>query len=82
VAAVRRAVAGEPHFAEWLAHTLATAVCDHPDGIDALIGGSGSWESGAVRQLIEGTVGHDEEYLADYRTWPGGPDDNPAQTRA
>jgi hypothetical protein len=76
VDAVRRAVASEHSFPEWLAHTLATAIADHPDGSHALVAGRpGSWEASFVRQLIGGTVGEDDEMLAHYRSYPGGPDD-------
>ena len=35
---------------------------------DALTAGRpGSWEANLVDQLIKGTVGHDDEYLPDYR---------------
>jgi hypothetical protein len=75
VTAIRQAVRNEPSFPEWLAATLATAIADHPSGWYALIAGRpGSWEATAVRQLIVGTVGEGNELLAEYRTWPGGPD--------
>jgi hypothetical protein len=35
---------------------------------DALTAGRpGSWEASLVDQLVKGTVGHDDEYLPDYR---------------
>lgn len=79
VSAIRQAVAAEHSFPEWLAHTLATAVSDHPDGSRALTAGRpGSWEASYVRQLIGGTVGHEDEYLAQFRSYPGGPDEETA----
>jgi hypothetical protein len=76
VAAFRRAVEDEPSFPEWLAQTLATAVSDNPKGSFALIAGRpGSWEASFVRQLVGGTVGYDDEHLAQFLTFPGGPDD-------
>jgi hypothetical protein len=74
VAAIRRAVASEPSFPEWLAATLATAISDR--GSRTLTDGRpASWEADLVRRLIVGTVGEDDEGLPEYRTWPGGPDD-------
>lgn len=82
VAAIRRAVASEPSFPEWLAATLATAIADHPGGWYALIEGRpGSWEAAALSQLMAGTVGEDDEGLPMYRTWPGGPDDPATRLR-
>jgi hypothetical protein len=53
-------------FADWLAHVLAT-VAARLGSTDALIAGRpGSWEADLVQRLVAGTVGYDDEHLADY----------------
>lgn len=67
VAAIKLAVEHEHSFPEWLAHTLARAVADHPSGTYALIAGRpGSWEAALVEQLMTGTVGAGDEHLTDH----------------
>ena len=59
----------EHDFAGWLASVLA-GVAAELGSSDALTAGRpGSWEAELVQQLVKGTVGWGDEYLADY----GGP---------
>jgi fructose-1-phosphate kinase PfkB-like protein len=59
----------EHDFAGWLASVLA-GVAAELGSSDALTAGRpGSWEAKLVQQLVKGTVGWGDEYLADY----GGP---------
>jgi hypothetical protein len=63
VDALTRAVDKEHDFAGWLARVSA-----RKGSSDALTAGRpGSWEAALVDQLVKGTVGHDDEYLPDYR---------------
>ena len=72
VEALTLAVDKEHDFAGWLADVLAR-VAARKGSTDALIAGRpGSWEASLVDQLVKGTVGHDDEYLLDYRD-DGGP---------
>ena len=67
VDALTRAVGEEHDFAGWLAGVLAR-VAARKGSSDALTAGRpGSWEASLVDQLVKGTVGHDDEYLPDYR---------------
>ena len=67
VDALIRAVEQEHDFAGWLAGVLAQ-VAARKGSSDALTAGRpGSWEAALVDQLVKGTVGHDDEYLPDYR---------------
>ena len=67
VDALTRAVDKEHDFADWLAGVLAR-VAARKGSSDALTAGRpGSWEAALVDQLVKGTVGHDDEYLPDYR---------------
>ncbi|WP_249012250.1 hypothetical protein [Conexibacter sp. DBS9H8] len=66
-AAVRAAAEQEHDFGGWLADVLARAAADL-GSTDALTAGRpGSWEADLVQRLVKGTVGRDDEYLADYR---------------
>ena len=57
-------------FADHLAGVLA-AVTANVGSLDRLLAGRpGSWEADAVRQLVAGTVGHQDEYLWEHRTRP------------
>ena len=62
------AAVGEQHdFGGWLAGVLSSAAAELGSS-DALIAGRpGSWEADLVRQLVKGTVGWDDDYLADYK---------------
>jgi hypothetical protein len=67
VDALTRAVDKEHDFPGWLAGVLAR-VAARKGSSDALTAGRpGSWEAALVDQLVKGTVGHDDEYLPDYR---------------
>ncbi len=67
VDALTRAVDEEHDFAGWLAGVPAR-VAARKGSSDALTAGRpGSWEASLVDQLVKGTVGHDDEYLPDYR---------------
>ena len=67
VDALTRAVDKEHDFAGWLAGVLAV-VAARKGSSDALTAGRpGSWEAALIDQLVKGTVGHDDEYLPDYR---------------
>ena len=64
--AVLQAVRAEHDFGGWLAGVLAT-VCAALGSTDALTAGrSCSWEASPVQQLVKGTVGYDDDYLADH----------------
>jgi len=72
VAAITRAARDEHDFPGWLAGVLATAAA-RLGSSDALIAGRpGSWEASLVDQLVKGTVGWNDEYLADYKPRCGG----------
>jgi hypothetical protein len=65
--AILRAVRVEHDFGGWLAGVLASAAADL-GSTDALIAERpGSWEADLVQQLVKGTVGWDDDYLADYK---------------
>jgi hypothetical protein len=64
VNAITRAARTEHDFAGWLAAVLATAA-GRLGSSDALTDGRpGSWEASLVDQLVKGTVGYGDEYLA------------------
>jgi hypothetical protein len=67
VDAVLAAVAAPPRFAEWLAHVLAAAAAELGSTAALTADRPGSWESDLVDRLVRGTVGHNDEYLSDYR---------------
>ena len=70
--AVLDAVRAEHHFGGWLADVLAAAAAEL-GSTDALTAGRpGSWEADLVQRLVKGTVGWDDEYLADHRRAPDG----------
>lgn len=68
-----RSVFGEHHatavdFPGLLATALVTATAMLGDEVDALwVSRPGSWEATSLAKLVGGTVGHDGEYLADFR---------------
>ncbi len=65
--AILAAVRDQHDFGGWLAGVLSSAAAELGSS-DALIAGRpGSWEADLVRQLIKGTVGWDDDYLADYQ---------------
>jgi hypothetical protein len=66
--AVLEAARNEHDFGGWLAHVLAAAAAEL-GSTDALTAGRpGSWEAEFVQRLVKGTVGWDDEYLADHKT--------------
>jgi hypothetical protein len=68
--AVLEAARSEHDFGGWLAQVLATAAAELRS-TDALTAGRpGSWEADLVQRLVKGTVGWDDEYLADHKTLP------------
>jgi hypothetical protein len=65
--AVLEAARNEHDFGGWLAHVLASAAAEL-GSTDALTAGRpGAWEAELVQRLVKGTVGWDDEHLADYR---------------
>jgi hypothetical protein len=55
-------------WAEFVAHAVAGAVANVGGTEVALSGRPGSWEAAAVRQLLAGTVGDDDQHLLGHRT--------------
>jgi len=55
---------------EWTAHVLASAAATLGSTGRLFANRPGSWEASLARQLVEGTVGEDDEHLAAYA--PGG----------
>lgn len=66
VTAILDAVREEHDFGGWLANVLATAAAEL--GATAALTASrpGSWEADLIQQLVRGTVGWDDDHLADY----------------
>ena len=65
--AILQAVRDEHDFGGWLASVLASVAAEL-GSTDALTAGRpGSWEAALVQQLVKGTVGYDDDYLAEYR---------------
>ena len=65
--AILVAVREEHDFGGWLAAVLSS-VAANLGSSDALIAGRpGSWEADLVRNLVKGTVGWDDDYLAHYK---------------
>lgn len=66
VEAIGQAARAEHDFGGWLAIALAT-VAAQLGSSDALTAGRpGSWEASLIDRLVKGTVGWDNEHLADY----------------
>lgn len=66
-AAILAAVRDQHDFGGWLAGVLAS-VASALGSTDALIAARpGSWEADLIRQLVKGTVGWDDDHLADYK---------------
>jgi hypothetical protein len=68
--AIVDAVHAEHDFGGWLAHVLATAAAELGSSTALTAGRPGSWEADLVQQLVRGTVGSDDDYLADYAKEP------------
>ena len=65
--AIQAAAIGEHDFAGWLAGVLATAAASLGSTAALVQGRPGSWEAADALHLVHGTVGWDDEYLANYR---------------
>jgi hypothetical protein len=68
--AILDAVRAEHDFGGWLASVLATAAAELGSSTALIAGRPGSWEAGLVEQLVRGTVGWDDDYLANYAKEP------------
>ncbi len=69
-AAILEAVREKHDFGGWLAQILATAAAELGCTAALTAGRPGSWEASLVQQLVRGTVGWDDEYLANYAKKP------------
>ena len=68
--AIVDAIHQEHDFSGWLAQILATAAAELGSSAAVTAGRPGSWEANLVQQLVRGTVGWDDDYLADYAKEP------------
>jgi len=68
--AIVDAIREEHDFSGWLSQVLATAAADLGSSGALTAGRPGSWEADLVQQLVRGTVGWDDDYLADYAKEP------------
>jgi fructose-1-phosphate kinase PfkB-like protein len=66
-AAILAAANTEHDFGGWLAGTLASVAADLGSSDALTAGRPGSWEADLVQQLVKGTVGWGDEYLADHQ---------------
>jgi hypothetical protein len=66
-AAILAAARAEHDFGGWLAGVLATVAADLGSTQALVANRPGSWEAEHVRGLVNGTVGWDDEFLADFR---------------
>ena len=66
--AIVRAVRAEQDFGGWLAGVLAAAAAELGSSYTLTAGRPASWEADLVQQLVKGTVGWGDEFLA---TSPG-----------
>jgi len=64
-AAILAAAREQPDFGGWIASVLASVAADLGSTAALTAGRPGSWEADLVQQLVKGTVGWDDEYLAD-----------------
>jgi len=64
--AILHAVRDEHDFGGWLAGVLASVSADLGSTLALTAGRPGSWEADLVQQLVKGTVGWEDDYLADY----------------
>ena len=65
--AILAAVREQHDFGGWLAGVLASVAADLGSTSALTAGRPGSWEADLVQQLVKGTVGWDDDYLADYK---------------
>jgi hypothetical protein len=70
VTAILDAIREEHDFGGWLAGVLATAAAELGSAAALTAGRPGSWEADLVQQLVRGTVGWDDDYLANYAKEP------------
>lgn len=66
-AAILVAVHDQHDFGGWLVSVLARVEAELGSTGALTAGRPGSWESELVQQLVKGTVGCDDDYLADYK---------------
>jgi hypothetical protein len=57
----------EHDFAGWLADVLARLAARYGSSAALVEGRPGSWEASLVLQLVQGTVGEDDDQLPRYR---------------
>ena len=69
-AAILDAVREQHDFGGWLAQVLATAADELGSTAALTAGRPGTWEADLVQQLVRGTVGWDDDYLAHYAKEP------------
>jgi hypothetical protein len=65
--AVLRAVHDQHDLGGWLAGVLAHVSADLGSTSALTAGRPSSWEAELVQQLVTGTVGYEDDYLADYK---------------
>ncbi len=65
--AILQAIRDQHDFGGWLAGVLASVSADLGSTFALTAGRPGSWEADLVQQLVKGTVGNDDDYLADYK---------------
>lgn len=65
--AVLAAVHDQHDFGGWLASVLASVAAELGSTGALTAGRPGSWEADLVQQLVKGTVGYDDDYLADFK---------------
>ena len=68
--AIVDALREEHDFGGWLAGVLATAAAELGSTAALTAGRPGTWEADLVQQLVRGTVGWDDDYLAHYAKEP------------
>ena len=68
--AIAAAAREEHDFGGWLAQILATAAAELGSTAALTAGRPASWEASLVRQLVCGTVGWDDDHLANYAQEP------------
>jgi hypothetical protein len=66
-AAVLAAARDQHDFGGWIASVLASVASDLGSTSALTAGRPGSWEADLVQELVKGTVGWDDDYLAAYR---------------
>jgi len=65
--AILAAANAEHDFAGWLTGVLSSVAADLGSSHALTAGRPGSWEAELVQRLVKGTVGWDDDYLADYK---------------